>query len=164
MISSKQMAALLHSIRETGVFVCTGYEKPNVMVTHTGVCGKLWSREVFILPVRAVKHSAELIEKEKVFTVNVPAHDMRKEIASCDVMSGFVHNKFDELHLNVKRARKVESIVIAECSLIVECKLIASVPPQGVSQELFKDYYGDKVPHTLYIGEIVDAYDLTARL
>ncbi len=110
--TDKDRTALLNALNSTGIFVTCGRQTPNIMVTHTGTLGKLWGREVFMLPIRANKYSYRIVSQTKSFALNVPAHDMRNEIALCDTISGFKCNKFETLNLHPKRARKIDAYVL----------------------------------------------------
>lgn len=160
LITEKNQAMLMSAVKNSGVFVTSGIKDANVMVTHQGLCGKMWGKDVFALPIKAAKRSYELIQKTGVFALCVPARDMRHEIARCDTLSGYKVDKFEELHLHVKKARAIHSVILGECGLIVECRVIALHQPQPFDKELFKAFYGEGERHELFYGEIVDSYNL----
>lgn len=156
-ISDKDRTTLLNQLNANGIFVTCGRQTPNIMVTHNGTLGKLWGRDVFLLPVKSNKYSYQIITNTKSFVLNVPARDMRDEISRCDVISGFKHNKFEELRLHPKRARKAEAYVLGECGLIVECNVIAMLPPEPIVP-IATDL--PPIAHTLFVGEVIDCYRL----
>lgn len=158
-MTDKDRATLLSHLNATGVFVTCGRATPNIMVTHWGTLGKLWGRDVFLLPVRSCKYSYRIISQTGSFALNVPARDMRLEISLCDTMSGFKYNKFEELGLRPKRARNIEAYVLGECGLIVECKVVATVPPEALSP-VEQNLFDPQRAHTLFAGEIIDCYKL----
>ncbi len=158
-LSDKDGAALINAMNATGVFVTCGKETPNIMVAHSGALGTLWGRRIFALPVRSNKYSYKIITTTNSFALNVPAHDMRTEIALCDTISGFKCNKFETLNLHPKRARTIEAYVLGECGLIVECKVIAVVNPEDMEVKI-DGLFAGKRPHSLFIGEIADVYRL----
>ena len=158
-LHEKDRIALLNSVKETGVFVTCGTKTPNIMVTHWGTVGTLWGRDVFVLPIRSAKYSYQIVTDTGSFALNVPARDMRTEISLCDTMSGFKTNKFETLGLHPKRAKDIDSYIIGECGLIVECKVIAIVPPERIDIKI-PDLFSKKTPHTLFIGEAVKSYHL----
>lgn len=161
-MNEKQREQVMKAIDTSGVFVTCGVKRSNVMTTHWGCLGKLWNRDVFILPVRGAKLSHEIIEETQAFAVSVPTKDMRNEIAMCDHISGFYVNKFEELRLHPKRARKIDAYVLGECGLIVECKVAATIDlnADNVAKQICEDMYSGADFHTLYIGEVVDVYTL----
>lgn len=157
-LSGKDKTALLTELTSSGIFVTCGKKTPNVMVAHTGTVGRLWGRTVFFLPIRSNKYSYRIVSETKSFALNVPARDMRNEIAICDTISGFKQNKFDMLGLHAKKARTIDAYVLGECGLIVECKVIAAIPPENINT--FEDVFETDKAHTLFVGEPVDCYRL----
>ncbi|MDE7463560.1 MAG: flavin reductase [Clostridiales bacterium] len=158
-LSDKDSAALMTAMNTAGVFVTCGLETPNIMVTHWGALGKLWGKQIFSLPIRSTKYSYRIVKETKSFAVNVPARDMRTEISLCDTISGFKVNKFETLNLHPKRARSIDAYVLGECGLIVEYKVIAIIPPESIDKQI-DDLFVSSRPHTLFVGEVVDAYRL----
>lgn len=158
-LTDKDEATLLHAMSATGIFVTCGLETPNIMVTHWGMFGELWGRQVFSLPVRSTKFSYRIIKETKSFALNVPARDMRTEISLCDTISGFKVNKFETLNLHPKRARSIDTYILGECGLIVEYKVVAIIPPENIEKQV-DDLFISARPHTVFVGEAVDAYRL----
>lgn len=161
-ISEKQIQKLMTTMHTCGLFVTCGTNPPNVMSTHWGAFGSFWNRRVFALPVRTSKMSHDIIEQNKSFAVCVPIKDMRDEIVMCDHLSGFFTNKFEELHLHPKKARTIDSYVLAECGLILECNVLfaADMVRDQVDKHLLEEMYSCKDFHTMYFGEVVDVYEL----
>lgn len=157
--SDKDSIQLMSSLKSTGVFVTCGLETPNIMVTHWGSLGRHWGKDIFFLPIRSSKFSYKIVTETKSFVINVPSRDMRTEISLCDTISGFTCNKFETLNLHPKRARSVNSYVLGECGLIAECRVVAVIPPENIIKET-DDLFISKRPHTLFAGEIIDAYRL----
>lgn len=158
-LSDKDRAAVMNTITSTGIFVTCGRTTPNIMVTHNGLFGRMWGREVFVLPIRSNKYSYQIVTQTKSFALNVPARDMRNEIAQCDVISGFKVNKFEALGLHPKRARAIEAYVLGECGLIVECSVIAIIPPENIAQQCDGLFDVNKA-HSLFVAELTDCYRL----
>ncbi len=158
-LSDKDSTALMSCLDSTGVFVTCGLDTPNIMVAHWGMLGKLWGRKVFALPIRSTKLSYKIVTETKSFALNVPARDMRTEISLCDTISGFKCNKFETLGLHPKRARTIDAYVLGECGLIIEFGVIAAVPPENIEKQT-DDLFTSARPHTLFIGEVKDAYRL----
>lgn len=160
-MTDKQKLTLMTAIRTSGIFVTSGLEKPNVMSTHWGTLGCMWNRDVFVLPVRASKLSHDLIGESKCFALSVPIKDMRNEIIQCDHLSGYFINKFEELHLHPRRAKRIPTYVLSECGLILECKVLftADMTREQVDPQLRSEMYSCKDFHTTYFAEIVEVYD-----
>ena len=158
-MTDKEVSILHNTMSSTGVFVTCGLDTPNIMVTHWGAVGKLWGRQTFTLPIRSTKYSYQIVNRTKSFALNVPVKDMRTEISLCDTISGFKCNKFETLGLHPKRAKSIESYILGECGLIVECKLIAVIPPVAIIKQT-DDLFASGRPHTLFVGEPVNVYNL----
>lgn len=158
-LSDKERSVILSNLHSTGIFVTCGRAEPNLMVTHNGTVGKMWGRDIFMLPIRSNKYSYKIVTQTKSFALNIPAHDMRSEIAVCDTLSGFECNKFEALNLHPKRARTIDAYVLGECGLIIECNVIAIIPPEAVSITE-KELVTAPIAHTLFVGEIADIYRL----
>ena len=156
-LTDKPAAELSRMLQSTGVFVTCGKSTPNIMVTHLGALGRLWGRSVFMLPIRSSKYSYQIVTQTKSFALNVPARDMRTEIALCDTISGFKCNKFETLGLHPKRAKSIEAYILGECGLIVECNVIAAIPPESVTP-FVPNLFDAARAHTLFVGEIANAY------
>ena len=156
-LTDKQAAELSSKLQSTGIFVTCGKSTPNIMVTHLGTLGRLWGRSVFMLPIRSSKYSYQIVTQTKSFALNVPARDMRTEIALCDTISGFKCNKFETLGLHPKRAKSIEAYILGECGLIVECNVIAAIPPESVTP-FVPNLFDTARAHTLFVGEIANAY------
>ena len=161
MITSEQRKKLMNALTSSGLFITCGRERPNVMTAHSGAIGKFWNKQVFVLPVRHGKLSYEIISETKSFAVSVPTTDMSREIMLCDTMSGYSVNKFEELHLRARRAKKIPAYVIGECGLVLECKVIYVASPESgfIDDALRKDMYDGKESHAMFFGEIVDCYE-----
>lgn len=158
-LTTEQRMKLIGALKSSGLFISCGKETPNLMSTHWGALGSFWNRQVFILPVRTGKLSHEVIDKEKSFAVSVPIADMRREIMLCDHMSGYSVNKFEELHLHPRRAKKIPAYVLGECGLILECKVVYSCDGGEIDESLKAEMYDGKDLHTMYFGEVVACYE-----
>jgi len=82
----------------------------------------------------------ELIKKSKEFVVNIPKREILEEVDFCGNVSGRDVNKFEKTKLTKMKAKKVNSPIIKECPINIECKLEKIVP------------LGD---HDLFVGRIV---------
>ena len=161
MFTDKDKNSVLGALGSAGVFVTCGRETPNIMVAHWGTLGKMWGRNVFVLPIKSTKYSYQIVTKTKSFALNVPTtRDMRSELAICDTISGFKTNKFEALNLHPKRARSIDAYVLGECGLIVECNIIATISPDNIDVAV-EGLFPPSAAHTLFIGEIADCYKLS---
>jgi flavin reductase (DIM6/NTAB) family NADH-FMN oxidoreductase RutF len=133
---------LLHPMH-TVLVSCVGKgERPNIITLA-------WAMPTSIHPplvaisIAPRRYSHLLIEKTKEFVVNIPTMDILKETLFCGRRSGKEYDKFKETSLTPLRARKVKPPIIKECVAHLECRLHSQFTT------------GD---HTIFIGEIVEAY------
>lgn len=68
--------------------------------------------------------SGEAIRKNKNFTVNIATVDIMKEADYCGITSGKEIDKFAATGLTKMPSKHIESPIIKECPLNLECKLI----------------------------------------
>lgn len=157
-MTDKERNIVMNAIKMGGLFITCGKgEKINIMNTRWGTLGRMWNRDIFVLPVRKKKYSHELISKYKSFVVNIPTNEMSSEMLRCSNMSGKEYNKFKEFHFEPVPAKLVDSVAIAECPMKLECKVIYSADMQAskLNKTIAEDMYIGREYHTLFFGEIV---------
>lgn len=144
-----------------GVFLTAGVN-PNPMTLGWGQIGIMWGKRVFLAPVRDSRFTYGLIRQTECFTLSVPAAGkMKKELAYCGTKSGKNVDKWQEARLTAQRAKSIAAYVVAGCDKYFECKVIAAV---RLGEENYMDkhtldaWYRSGDMHTLFIGEIVEAY------
>ena len=93
---------------------------------------------VGIMPER---YTYELITREKEFGVNIPTRDQIALVRTCGSVSGRDVDKYAKAGVTPFRATKIESYLIQECPLNLECKVVHQVGYEGT--------------HRWYIGEIL---------
>lgn len=159
-MTDRQRNIACNALMMGGLFITAGKDPVNVMTTHWGGFTQMWNREVFVLPVRKRKFTHDLIDKNRCFVVNVPREDMNNVIAKCDRLSGKGINKFEELNLTPVPAKRLPTVTVGECGLIVECKVIYSMDMEKSKLDpiIAKDMYVNKESHTLFFGEIINTY------
>ncbi len=114
--------------------------KPNVMaVAWGGICCS--QPPCVAVSLRKATYSYGNIQARKAFTVSVPSE---KQVAEADffgIVSGRDTDKFAATGLTPVRSDLVDAPYVAEFPLIIECRVIQTVPI-GL--------------HTQFIGEILD--------
>ena len=157
-MTDRQRNIVMNAVKMGGVFVTSGMnDKINIMNTRWGIIGRMWNRDVFVLPVRKKKYSHELISKNMSFVVNIPTTDMTTQLLRCSNMSGRDFDKFKEFGFEAVPAKLVNSVGIAECAIQLECKVIyvADMHASKLNPTIAQDMYIDREYHTLFFGEIV---------
>jgi flavin reductase (DIM6/NTAB) family NADH-FMN oxidoreductase RutF len=90
--------------------------------------------------VRPDRHSHGLIRQTGEFVVNVPGERLLDEVEYCGFVSGRDAGKFDASGLTPVPGSAIQTPVIAECPINLECKLAHTLPLGS---------------HDLFVGEVV---------
>ncbi len=114
--------------------------KPNVM---TAAWGGICSSDPVSLcvSVRPPRWTHGAILERKAFTVSIPTVAMVREADYVGMASGRRYDKFAVTGLTPVKAEKVDAPYVAECPVVLECKLSHTL---------------ELGAHTMMIGEIVD--------
>ncbi len=133
----------------------------NTMTIGWATFGVVWSKPIMMVAVRSSRHTFEIIESARDFTVTVPAGDMRKEIAFCGSKSGRTVDKFKMCNLETTGSRYVTSPVIKTRGRHYECRIIykSAMDPAHLDRDYDSSLYPKKDYHTLYFGEIQACYE-----
>ncbi|HAS72555.1 MAG TPA: flavin reductase [Clostridiales bacterium UBA8960] len=147
-----------------GAFLTVKHEgKVNAMTIGWGTLGYMWNRPIMMVPVRFSRYTHTLIHEAQSFTVSVPiAKDLKKALTLCGTKSGRELDKIDAsgLTLAAPQSEAIETPVIAECELHIECKIVfkQAMDLSLLSDQIASSHYGDGDEHVLYYGEILAAY------
>jgi flavin reductase (DIM6/NTAB) family NADH-FMN oxidoreductase RutF len=142
--------AFLAAVDESG--------RPTAMTIGWLQLGTVWSRPVCLVLVRPSRYTHGCIEQSGAFTVNVPSGTMKEELAFCGSRSGRDVDKFAEINLRTKRAKKVPVPLLADCAVAYECRVVARtrlVPDGMLDEGIRAKYYPRGDLHTLFFGEVV---------
>ncbi len=144
--------------------------KVNTMTISWGTIGIEWNKLLFTVFVRKGRHTHKMLESGE-FTINVPLDkNAVKILGYCGTKSGRDTDKIKDMNLTLIKGRKVDVPAIKELPLTLECKVLykqeqdASRIPQDIKelcypQDVSSDYHSaNKDFHTMFFGEIVDAY------
>lgn len=151
----------LEQLRKGAFLTLKDGDEVNTMTIGWGSISVIWNKPIFMVAVRYSRHTYDLIEKAKEFTVSIPlANDLKKELAYCGSKSGRNVNKFQECNLTLLDGQKILTPVIEECELHYECKVVyqQAMEPATLEEELKNRFYSNNDYHVLYFGEIVDSY------
>ena len=111
------------------------YPLPAVLVTckyqdNINVFTVAWTGTICTNPpmvyisVRPERYSYELIEKSKVFTINLTTKKLVKATDYCGVRSGRNVDKFKEMNLETTPAIKIDCPVLKDSPVNIECKVV----------------------------------------
>lgn len=152
---------LLNQISKGAFLTVKSGDIVNTMTIGWGSLGVIWSKPMFTIAVRYSRYTHELIEKAQDFTVSFPLKgQLKKELGICGTKSGRDIDKFKECNLTLKEGEVVNSPVIDECDLHLECKIVYKQPmdENALCDEIKEKAYANGDYHVLYYGEIVKAY------
>ncbi|MCK5130200.1 MAG: flavin reductase family protein [Clostridiales bacterium] len=159
-------AEILEGFKAGGVFLNSKLgDKINTMTMGWGSLSVYWGMPILIAPVRISRHSHHMIDESGVFTVSIPAKGMlKKELSVCGSQSGRDIGKFDTYNITAQQGQVVNCPVVGEARIQIECKVVAKtqLPAKKMTQSIIDKWYDGTMQdgdyHTLFFGEIVDAY------
>jgi flavin reductase (DIM6/NTAB) family NADH-FMN oxidoreductase RutF len=148
-----------------GVFLTTGDDNDkNTMTIGWATVGRIWNKPMVVVAVRYTRHTYELLEKTKEFTVSIPIDDkMKEELKFCGTKSGRDFDKFSECNLAYQKGKEVNVPALTGCKYHYECKVVyqQAMEPAALNDELKTRFYkGNNDYHVLYYGEIVANYTI----
>lgn len=94
------------------------------------------------LSVHQATLTHELIKKGQEFAINIPNHELVKQVRYCGAISGRDQNKLKVTGLHEEGPRAIRPVLIRECIAHLECAVVDAFTP------------GD---HTIFVAEIVSA-------
>ena len=126
---------------------CGSPERPNLITV--GWCGTICTQPPMLsISIRPERYSHRLIRESGAFVVNLPTEALVRAVDWCGVKSGRDVDKFAALGLTAEPAAKVDTVLLAESPVNLECK-VTQVIPLG--------------SHDLFLAECV-AVDVDERL
>ncbi len=149
----KQLAhggLLLASTRSDG--------KSNVMTIGWATIGVLWGLPVLVTLVRPSRYTYQFIEDSQVFTVNVPAPEMKKYVALCGSKSGRDVDKLAQVATST--GQTVNCVTIDDCPLVYECRVAHwnDIQPDALLPDVHRRAYPNGDFHRLYYGQIMGTF------
>ncbi len=135
--------------------------RENVMTISWGNIGFEWGRPIFTVLVRKSRYTAQLIANAEEFTVSIPTKSgTRDRLAFAGTRTGREIDKFDQGIITRMKAKTVNVSTVKEADIIYECRIIYShkIDPDKLAGDVADTSYRDGDYHTIYYGEILDAY------
>ncbi|MDP1990554.1 MAG: flavin reductase family protein [Syntrophales bacterium] len=151
----------INKIKEGAFLTVKSGNALNTMTIGWATFGIVWSKPIMMVAVRSSRHTFEIMEAAKDFTVTVPAGEMEKELAFCGSKSGRDVDKFKDCDLETADSRRVASPIIKVGGRHYECKIIykSAMDPAYLDKGYDSSLYPKKDYHTLYFGEILACYE-----
>jgi flavin reductase (DIM6/NTAB) family NADH-FMN oxidoreductase RutF len=150
----------MNQITGSGAFLTAlADDKVNTMTIGWASIGFIWGRPIMTVAVRKSRHTHSIIEKAADFTVSIPTIDMAKELEFCGTRSGRECDKLAGCNLEKFPSRSVHTPLVRVPGIHYECKIVFKAPMDPANLvESYHALYPKKDFHTLYFGEIVQAY------
>ncbi len=143
-----------------GAFLTTQYGgENNVMTIGWAQIGIVWRKPVMTVLVRKSRHTKNLLDGSKEFTVSVPLNcDKQKELTYCGTVSGKNENKFETQKLKLLESEKINTPCLDMPGLHYECMVLYQTEVKlSDLDDIVKDtWYQDGDTHTMYVAEIVN--------
>ena len=164
-------ANLIAKALPKGILLNTNGDKFNTMVIGWGHLGTLWSKPTFHVYVRQGRSTKSQLDKTGEFTVSIPLDLPDARISKiCGWQSGYQIDKVKEAGLELEEAEVIHTPGIRQYPLTVECRVLYAQDqdldriPEDIRSRMYPQDVDGTYPmanrdfHTMYVGEIVDAY------
>lgn len=152
---------LLSQLQKGAFLTVKNSDTVNTMTIAWGSMGFIWNKPIFTALVRVSRFTSELIENSSDFTVSFPINNaLTKELGICGSKSGRDVDKILEANLTLKPGDEVDSPVIENCGLFIECKIVYKhdMSEAKLDEEIKNKAYAKGDYHVMYYGEIIKAY------
>ena len=133
--------------------------------------GTLWGKPIFHIYVRQGRYTKGQLDKTGEFTVSVPLDKPDAFINKiCGWQSGHNIDKVKEAGLELEAAETISTPGVKQYPLTIECRVLYSQDqdlskiPVDIREKMYPQDVDGSYPmanrdfHTMYVGEIVDAY------
>ena len=164
-------ANLITKALPKGILLNTKGEKFNSMVIGWGHIGTLWGRPTFHVYVRKGRFTRSQLDETGEFTVSIPLDKADPSINKiCGWQSGYNIDKVKEAGLELEDPEVINTPGVRQYPLTIECKVLYSQDqdlsriPEEIREMTYPEDVDGTYPmanrdlHTMYVGEIVDAY------
>ncbi len=111
------------------------------------------------ISVRPSRHSYDIIKRNEEFVINLTNEDLAFATDWCGVRSGKDYNKFKEMKLTPLKTSVIDSVLIEESPLSIECK-VKQIIPLG-SHDMFIAEVVNVLADEKYIDKETDAFNLS---
>lgn len=134
-------------------------EKWNTMTASWGGLGVIWGKPSVTCYIRHSRYTHEFVDNNEYFTITVLQDGNRDALNLLGSKSG---RNMDKMHESGLTPVFIDGQpTFAEAALVLICRKRCCseiAPADLLQQETLDKWYGDQDYHTMYIGEIVAAY------
>lgn len=155
-----KLGALMEKLNGRGVFLTAG-SNPNTMTASWGFAGVMWAKPIIVVPVRTSRFTHGKIEESGAFSVSAPLDDsLNGLLAYFGSVSGRDVDKYAQKKITPVKCKKIDTCIIPGNCCHFECRVIYKnfIVKERLDERIVKALYGDNSFHTMFYGEIVDAY------
>lgn len=141
------------------LLITAGTEKKyNTMTASWGGVGVLWNKNVATIYIRPQRYTKEFVDAADTFSLTFFDEAYRKALAFCGKYSGRDVDKVKETGLTPDFSYAAPTF--QEGSLVLICKKLYAqeLSPACFLDSSIEQNYPGKDYHTMYIGEIIEAY------
>jgi flavin reductase (DIM6/NTAB) family NADH-FMN oxidoreductase RutF len=130
----------------------------NAMVIGWGTVGVIWGLPMMVVLVRPSRYTYGFIEESGVFTVNVPAPEMKELVRVCGTQSGRDVDKLADVPSSM--GTKVPCVTLDACPIVYECQVVHwnDVLPDALGPGIQSRAYPQGDFHRLYYGQIMATF------
>lgn len=134
-------------------------EKCNTMTASWGGLGVLWGAPAVTCYIRPQRYTKEFLDREEYFTLTFFDEEYRKALSLCGSKSGRDVDKIKECGFTVRTAA-CGAPYFEQARLVLVCRkrFVQEMDPARIPQDVKEKWYPQQDYHTMYIGEIVEAY------
>lgn len=133
-------------------------QKYNTMTASWGGIGVLWNKNVATIYIRPQRYTKEFIDQNETFSLTFFDRTYREALTFCGRNSGRDVDKAKETGLTP--IFDYAAPTFAEGNLVLICKKLYAqeIQPTYFLENSITNHYPEKDYHTMYIGEILAAY------
>lgn len=157
----EHFAAVMKVMSTRGILLAAWKEPgvANAMTIGWGMVGSVWSRPLWQVLVRPSRYTCELLDRERLFTVNVLPAEMDAAVQLCGKVSGRDRDKLTEAKLTVSEGPATGAPVIEGSVIYYECHVLHSndFVPEAMVPDIRDGCYPSGDYHRVYWGEVIDA-------
>lgn len=134
-------------------------DKFNMMTVSWGAVGVIWGKPSVTAYIRQTRYTKEFVDSCDTFTLTFLKDGNRDALNVLGSKSGRDMDKMKESGLTPIEVDGEVTFAEAELVLICRKRFVQDMPKENfVNQETLDRWYADENYHTMYIGEIVAAY------
>lgn len=134
-------------------------DKFNMMTVSWGAVGVIWGKPSVTAYIRQTRYTKEFVDQNDTFTLTFLKDGHREALNVLGSKSGRDMDKMKDSGLTPVEVDG--NVTFAEADLVLVCRkrFVQDMPKENfLQQETLDRWYADQNYHTMYIGEIIAAY------